>query len=354
MSCEVTLHLELGPLVEIERTEFRFMLKLPNKMKIYSSDEKLLNRILQDCGLFTIEKPNPSPQESTINVERKIDTIEAKPSENNVETLVKPGYSKEEIVNVIRDFQEKNGRPPSRNTSDFQTVVYQAEKQFGSWKEALRAAGTITYKQWRSQHGLHFKIKEILDNNPLTLNNLRQEIKKSTDFAQTNIAEISNIIHQSRDILSKGPHGHKIYFLKGQEPKQEAHPELNRFDRSQVEEELLKILTVPLTKTEVMEHFQAIGHNENNLIENTIKKAWLQDKIWRVKFVGHTSGSRYSASEVFGSLAGKQVYCRKDCAEAFALYIHENIEIRVDNRGFNAALTQRLKKVVPKEVIDLI
>ena len=133
-------------------------------------------------------------------------------------------FSRDEIINIIRDFQKKNGQPPSRNTSNFQTVVYQAEKQFGSWKEALRAAGTITYGQWRSQHGLHFKIKSILDNNPLTLSNIRLEIKKFPDFAETREAEICATISQSKDILSAGPRGHQIYYLKDQEPTKRVPP----------------------------------------------------------------------------------------------------------------------------------
>ena len=43
---------ELESLVETERTEFRFMLELPNKMKIFSSDEELLTKIFEDCRII--------------------------------------------------------------------------------------------------------------------------------------------------------------------------------------------------------------------------------------------------------------------------------------------------------------
>jgi hypothetical protein len=352
-------------LAKEETTKFRFMLEMPNSVKIYSSDEEFLSRILEKSGLFTSYKSNTNMpiESSNVTVGSNIQTESAQ--ENNSALFsfeLKPSnqpqleFSREEIIKTLCDFIDKNKRPPRRSEPNFQNIIYHAEKIFGSWEKALNASGASTYKEWRKQYGLNFAIKKILNHNPLTLHDLKLEIGKIDKFSNITLGSILTTIKQSKDVLSTGVHGHKLYFIKGQEPAKEAYPELNLLDRAQVEEEIFKVLVKPMTKNEIIDRFTANGHRGlDGLIATSLYKFWREEKIWRLKFVAHvTGGQKYSATDLFGALAGKIVFCRKDCPGTFALYIHENIQIGNDSHGFSTALTMRLKRVLPKEVLELI
>lgn len=348
-----------------ENLKFRFMIEMPNNVKFYSSDEELLSRILEKCGLSDNKKIDlNSPIESTkdmCDLEN-----EGKPSNdgNSVEfpvetkpfSLPKSDYTKEEIIKIILDFINKNKRPPRFNEPNFQNIVYYAEKIFGSWKEALNASGATTYKEWRKRRGLHFTIEQILDHNPLSLHDLKLELEKIDAFSNISESRILSIIGQSKEILSAGTRGHKLYFIKGQEPTKDAYPELNRLDRSRVEEEIFKILVNPMAENEIINHFKANGQDGlDGLIDTSLYRFWREEKIWRVKFLAHAKGGqKYSATDLFGTLVGKTIFCRTDCPGALALYIHENIRVKNDSPGFSTAISMNLKRILPKEVIELI
>jgi len=86
-------------------------------------------------------------------------------------------------------------------------------EQYGLSAQNPISTGTST----RKSNTLSSKIKQILDNKPLTLQELRLEISKNTEFSNIRTQDIFNAIGQSKEILSDGPRRHKLYFLKGQE-----------------------------------------------------------------------------------------------------------------------------------------
>lgn len=55
----------------------------------------------------------------------------------------KPSYSKEELINILKEFNIKNGRSPSQNDFDSNNfpsfITYR--RRFGSWNNALKKAG---------------------------------------------------------------------------------------------------------------------------------------------------------------------------------------------------------------------
>ncbi len=260
------------------------------------------------------------------------------------------------IVAEIQEFYRVKQRTPGFKEPGFQKLVCAAEKYFGSWNNALNASQVEPYIDWRKTRTLSSSIRQILNNNPLTLGNLAAEIRKIDKYSACTVQTMMSTIHQSEDILSVGAHGHKLYFLKGQEPSNTIYPILNRLDSTKIQEDLLRMLVKPMTKSEVLEQFVAEGSSDLDFgINRSLHKLWRTEKIWRIRFFASAgSGQKYSATDLFGNLAGKMVFCRTDCPEALAALVERGIRGGSNYKGFSSALSIRLKRILPKEVFELI
>lgn len=199
-------------------------------------------------------------------------------------------------------------------------------------------------------------IKKLLNNNPLTLREIRFEINKMPQFVDYSQSTLATTLFTQSDICSEGPHGHKKYYLKGQELYEQNFPEILRLDRRDVEIKILEYLLEPMTKADLVSSFEKDGYyNHDNLINSSLKKLWREREVWRIKFDANTrSGQKYSAYKLFGCLAGKTIYCIASYPDGLIDFIQSKINLDYSNKGFNAARTMRLRRILPKVVFDLL
>jgi len=91
-----------------------------------------------------------------------------------------------------------------------------------------------------------------------------------------------------------------------------------------------------MTKNEITDHFKADGQSIHTyLIEDSLMKLWKARKILRLRFVGRTGGGqKYSATDLFGPMAGKIIYSNNAYPEALADFVRKNIQSKNDDKGF--------------------
>ena len=118
-------------------------------------------------------------------------------------------YTKDFILTKIREFSIENGRPPRYNESGFENITYAAKTKFGSWTYALQIAGLQTYRSWHKKDTRGGRLCTLLNNNPMTLKEIRAEFKKDGLFKLSSNSETSlsllQVIKNTKQITSIGP-----------------------------------------------------------------------------------------------------------------------------------------------------
>jgi hypothetical protein len=131
---------------------------------------------------------------------------------------------------------------------------------------------------------------------------------------------------------------------------------LNIPPQSEIEQKILEYTITPMPKNEIADHLKADGYSSHiYLLEDSLLHLWREEKILRLRFVGRAGGGqKYSATDLFGPMAGKTIYSNNAYPEALAEFIRKNVQSKNDSKGFGIALSNRLNRILPKEVVQLI
>lgn len=243
-------------------------------------------------------------------------------------------FSREELLRILRKFARDFGRPPKTDEPGFDKIVRAAKTEFASWEHALRIAGLQTYKAWRRRRTLGSEVRRLLNYNPMTLTELRQELAKSPIFASKPQSIISpsivGSVKQDSGVKSIGPRGTKIYFLQGQDALAQTRLEAIMSEIPPLEEEIFCRLRQPMTRSQIEKLIFGDQTRSHDIVKlcTYLKELELARLIYRVRFVGgkgHGHARRFTSYELFGELAGKTLYCRFDCPNEVAQLITENI-----------------------------
>jgi len=155
--------------------------------------------------------------------------------------------SREAILKQLREFAEENLRPPKYNEPGFQNVVYSANREFGSWKHALKIAGLQTYSAWKRKRTFVGKIRALLNYNPMTIRELREELNESSDSTPL----ISSALKGAEDINSLGPRRNRVYYLEGQKAFAQTRLDEILSEIPELEEEIFYHLRQPMTRRQI-------------------------------------------------------------------------------------------------------
>lgn len=257
------------------------------------------------------------------------------------------------------------GRPPKSNEIGFQDVAYSAKVEFGSWNYALKIAGIQTYREWRNKNCFSGKLRKVLNCNPLTLSEIRNEL----DVGSECTPRIITVIKQDKKIKSIGPRKSMVYYLEGQEALAQTRLDKIIYEIPAIEEEIFYRLRNPMTRSAL----------EKSLFENKMESLDVRKiskylgelvsarLIYKVRFRdnkkrGHSS--MLTCEEIFGKLAYKTYYCRFDCPNEVAELILKNIsnleqgqstlEAFAAKNEIDEERKRNLKRILPFNVFQII
>jgi hypothetical protein len=257
-------------------------------------------------------------------------------------------YTRDFILKEIQRFVRENGRPPRSTESTIRNVASAAKSEFGSWSYALAIAGVQTYQSWHRKDTVIGRIKYLLNNHPMTLQQLRIEFNKiqtpQLGCSQTNISlKLMMAIRHCSDICSSGEPRSKIYFLKGQE--EIAQKKLNQAPYGEeMQEAIFSALVNPLTKSQLLQRFP-----NKSSTERLLKELYYANLVGKARFVTQSSCAKYRVDELFGPLACKIYYFRLDSLEPLADLVVMNLPV---NNGY--AAMQYLRKILPKDAFNIL
>jgi len=261
-------------------------------------------------------------------------------------------WTREEILNSLRDVARNTGRPPSTRDPEVQKLVRVAKKEFGSWQHALRVAGLQTYKEWRSRHSLSARIKNFLKNNPSTFAEMKKELQDCSDSA------LISRLKLCKDIESIGPRRKKVYFLVGQEDLAQKKLEKVLGEVDPMMEIIFDLLKEPMTYKQLEANAKLRAEIEGvdfleKKVSNAVRILRMAGIIYKAKFTrsGAHGGTKYSCFEIFGSLANKIYYCRYDCPREMATFLSDLLP-KATTEGLRCALTHQLKRILPRDVFE--
>lgn len=261
-------------------------------------------------------------------------------------------YTREKILGLLQEFVRESGRPPKVNEPNFEPLVQAAKNEFGSWSYALKIAGIQTYKSWRKKKTVGGRLCILLNNNPMTFAELRQEFGKNEDslISAKTSQNLSVAISQNSQIKSMGPRKSKVYYLQGQEKLAQSHlAQAPSLDEKQ--DFIFCALRKPMTKSEVRGLFQE--SKSTSCIDRLLKELVLAELVRKVDFVS-SKGSKFSAADLFGNIAYKTYYFRCDCPKELVEMLALNIpRARIQESGFATSLTHHLKRILPPDVSSM-
>jgi hypothetical protein len=264
------------------------------------------------------------------------------------------GYSREEVIRLLQDFYRESGRPPRRTEPDFGKVVTAAKKEFGSWDYALKIAGLQTFKSWHKKETVSGKILTLLNNNPMTLGELRREFMKNENFLKSQTAlsiTLSTAMQNADEIKSLGPKRSKVYFLKGQEKLAENHLR-QAPDLDEKQDFIFCALRNPMTKSEIRNLFPQT--ESVSCVDRLLQELVSAELVRKIEFVAGRGSKKYNTTELFGKIAAKRFYFRPDCPGELADFIIENISCsRIQEPGFERSLSIHLKRMLPSDVYEV-
>lgn len=268
--------------------------------------------------------------------------------------------SREAILQQLRKFAEENGRPPKTNETGFQDVVHAAKREFGSWTHALKIAGLQTYRAWKGKRTLAGRIRALLNYNPMTLKELREELNESSDSTPL----ISAALKGARDINSLGPRRNRVYYLEGQKALAQTRLDEILSEIPELEEEIFYHLRQPMTRRQIEK--VVLGDKfttyKKEKIGHYLKELLLAGLLYKARFMGGKGrgrARRFGAYDLFGNLATKTFYCRFDCPNEVAQLVLKNIPRRtLQSRDLQISLVsmrnRHLKRILPKDVHQIV
>jgi hypothetical protein len=264
-------------------------------------------------------------------------------------------YSREEILQRLQEFARDYGRPPKTNEPGFGKLVEAVKREFGSWDYALKIAGLQTYKEWRKKRTFTAQIRRLLNYNPMTLKQVRNELAKDIESIPKSLLTsptlLGTTLQNCSNVKSVGPRRSKVYFLDGQEALAQTILDKTSSMVDNGEELLFSYLRKPVTKDQILKLFPA----QQRKCEKWLKELILAGLAYRAEFFANArGGQKFGASDLFGNIAGKRYYCRFDCPDEICELILQNIpQQRIDEGNFSAALSRRLKSILPSEIYKI-
>jgi hypothetical protein len=192
------------------------------------------------------------------------------------------------------------------------------------------------------------RIRKLLDKNPLTWREIRE--KMGNNFYASAVV--------SRDIVSIGNRGRKLYCLKGQEDLARLRLKmLEEFEK--IEErsnkryaKLLDAITQPMTYKDLLEKLDE-GWSRNK-VQCAVRNLEKEGKL--IRFTLYGGRGKYRSYKIFGKLAKKQLYFYKPGQEEdVAKFIIENLPSKEKlDKNMRKCLTRVLKQNLPEQVFNLV
>jgi predicted transcriptional regulator len=218
------------------------------------------------------------------------------------------------------------------------------ESTVKAYRASLTKAGLIERK--RKKRDTKERIRKLLDKNPLTWREIRE--KMGNNFYAWALV--------SRDIVSIGHRGRKLYCLKGQEDLARSRLKmLEEFEK--IEErlnkryaKLLDAITQPMTYKDLVERSGWSMGKVQCAVRNLEKEGKL------VRFTLYGGIGKYRRYKIFGKLAKKQLYFYKPGQEEdVAKFIIENLPPKEKlDKNIRKCLTHVLKQNLPEQVFNLV
>ncbi|MFX0198240.1 MAG: homing endonuclease associated repeat-containing protein [Candidatus Hodarchaeota archaeon] len=263
--------------------------------------------------------------------------------------------SRKDIIKRLQQFFHDYGRPPKRNEPGLEYLVYAARKEFGSWTHALRIAELQTYNEWKKRRMFPGQLRSLLDNNPMTMKEIKLKLAKNPRFGKCSShiisPKISLTIRQSSDMKSIGPRMHKVYFIQGQENLAKKKLGKKALSNQDIKEIFLDCLKKPMTQDQL----EPLFPNQKYRTRKCLRELVTSRLVGRIRFVAHAKGSaKYSATDLYGELAGKTYYYRLDSQSEIVDLILKKIldETLLLKKGFVAAMSMRLKTILSSEALN--
>ena len=244
--------------------------------------------------------------------------------------------SRREILQRLQEFARDAGRPPRAREPGLENLVYAAKKEFGSWEHALKIAGLQTYSAWRRKKSFASEIRRLLNNNPMTVKELRKALSESSNCTWS-ITRFFVTIRQASDINSLGQRRSRVYFLEGQE-----NLARNKLYSMQMHlaQRIWTDSVEPLTKflRNEVKFFSDMPAEYRDIVKK-------YPDIFRVTQLKIGRGSRVSRSghEIFGNLSGRRIVSLWEDNERLLDFLSANISKPRTSHEM-AGLTARLKQ----------
>jgi len=205
----------------------------------------------------------------------------------------------EQVISELLKFVIEQDRLPVQNEPGLIAVIESAIWHFGSLEEALVIAGFLPPTNDLKATSLKEMVKQILVSGPMTLKEIRKELKKSSQFNSDQPGMSVYQAIKNTEAKSIGPRRRRVYFLPGQEAlaQDKLTAALCGFSEEDniVKSKILDHLKYPMTKSQIEALF--IGKNEfqkSSKIYRTIKKLERSRDIFSIKFVaGYDSNWSY-------------------------------------------------------------
>jgi hypothetical protein len=270
--------------------------------------------------------------------------------------------SHENVLRRLQEFAINNGRLPKIDDLVMEEVIKAAKKEFGSLENALIIAGLLPESRAERSETLTGVIMRLLDCSPMTLAQLREEVRKVPGFASASAEVIAHAVYTSTHMKSIGPRRQKVYFIEGQEELALARRGENLtharslLSTTDAKDDIYERLTSPMTTDQLERLLSERGDQPNRTrIQSMLNKLLEAELIRRVRFIAGARGSKkYSAYELFGCLACKTYFYRTDSPEAIINLVSRSLDPkRIEDRGFRLSLTMHLRQILPKDVMSV-
>lgn len=269
--------------------------------------------------------------------------------------------SYERIIQQLIGFVRKNGKLPRPDEPGLKELIQEAIEEFGSLDGALTMAGlSIKNRDVKKQGSFSEKIRHILNSNPMTLFEIRRELKVGSDFSP----RIKSSINNDKKIKSIGPRRKKVYFFEGQEILAQTKLDKIMNEIPKLEEKIFCLLQTPMTKLMLLNSLfgDKYSTHQKSKINTYLRELMWAHLIYEAKFVikkGRYS-KKFTSKDFFGDLADKLFYCRFDCPIEVADLVIQNIinlETGIDEIEkitLKDKRNRQLKRMLPPKTYQLI
>jgi len=256
----------------------------------------------------------------------------------------------EEIVQHLLEFVANTGKIPELAEPGLEKLIQEAIRTFGSLENALRIAGLQTDS---TKESLISKIRRILNYNPMTFKDLREELDNDSRFLH---ASILTAVKKASDLRSIGSRRSKVYFLEGQERLAQTCLDKILSKVTELQDEIYNHLRQPTTRGQLEKVVSEITGAKKTTIARHLNDLLRNRAIYKMRFAfGSRGGQKYNSFDLFGDLSGKMYFCRFDCPNEVGHFTVKNIpREKLGITGFRSSLTRHLKRILPKDVFHLV